>query len=389
MRVFKGFFIVLRQNLYLVLLYLGIFLGIFLAFQAANQGKDPVSFTPERLQVAVIDRDGSSLSKGLSEYLGNYQDLVDIEDDPAVIQEELFYRNVYYVVIIPENFGTQGFENHESLETMAVLGSIQSYYVQQQINGYFNGVRVLEEGGFSREEAVEHVLETTEVSAEVVLEDQSGYGGEWPGFAYMFRYLPYVMLAVCSYCMSYMLLEFRRKEIRQRMQCTPISTQVQNLQLLFGFLLMGTVFWAVCVLVTAGVSGAAFFKDSNRAYYLLNSFLLMLVSLAVAFFIGSIVKNGKSAQAAVNGLVNVISLGMCFLCGVFVSMDLMDETVRKGARFLPVYWYEVNNTLLAEHTSLNAAQMQQLLEGYGLLVLFAAALVGAGMVISKMREKES
>ena len=101
MRVFKGFFIVLRQNLYLVLLYLGIFLGIFLAFQAANQGKDPVSFTPERLQVAVIDRDGSSLSKGLSEYLGNYQDLVDIEDDPAVIQEELFYRNVYYVVIIP------------------------------------------------------------------------------------------------------------------------------------------------------------------------------------------------------------------------------------------------------------------------------------------------
>lgn len=180
-----------------------------------------------------------------------------------------------------------------------------------------------------------------------------------------------------------------RKEIRQRMQCTPISTQVQNLQLLFGFLLMGTVFWAVCVLVTAGVSGAAFFKDSNRAYYLLNSFLLMLVSLAVAFFIGSIVKNGKSAQAAVNGLVNVISLGMCFLCGVFVSMDLMDETVRKGARFLPVYWYEVNNTLLAEHTSLNAAQMQQLLEGYGLLVLFAAALVGAGMVISKMREKEA
>ena len=164
MRVFKGFFIVLRQNLYLVLLYLGIFLGLFLAFQAANQGKDPVSFTPERLPVAVIDRDGSSLSKGLSEYLGNYQDLVDIEDDPAVIQEELFYRNVYYVVIIPENFGTQGFENHESLETRAVPGSIQSYYVQQQINGYFNGVRVLEEGGFSREEAVEHDLETTEVS---------------------------------------------------------------------------------------------------------------------------------------------------------------------------------------------------------------------------------
>ena len=389
MRVFKGFFIVLRQNLYLVLLYLGIFLGIFLAFQAANQGKDPVSFTPERLQVAVIDRDGSSLSKGLSEYLGNYQDLVDIEDDPVVIQEELFYRNVYYVVIIPENFGTQGFENHESLETRAVPGSIQSYYVQQQINGYFNGIRVLEESGFSREEAVERVLETTGVSAEVVLEDQSGYGGEWPGFAYMFRYLPYVMLAVCSYCMSYMLLEFRRKEIRQRMQCTPISTQVQNLQLLFGFLLMGTVFWAVCVLVTAGVSRAAFFKDSNKAYYLLNSFLLMLVSLAVAFFIGSIVKNGKSAQAAVNGLVNVISLGMCFLCGVFVSLDLMDETVRKAARFLPVYWYEVNNTLLAEHTSLNAAQMQQLLEGYGLLVLFAAALVGAGMVISKMREKEA
>ena len=61
----------------------------------------------------------------------------------------------------------------------------------------------------------------------------------------------------------------------------------------------------------------------------------------------------------------------------------------KERGFFRFIGYEVNNTLLAEHTSLNAAQMQQLLEGYGLLVLFAAALVGAGMVISKMREKEA
>ena len=112
---------------------------------------------------------------------------------------------------------------------------------------------------------------------------------------------------------------------------------------------------------------------------------MVLTSLAMAFLIGAVAES----ENVINIIVNVTALAVSFLGGVFTPTSVLDKGILKFSRILPVYWYEVNNTLLAEHTSLNAAQMQQLLEGYGLLVLFAAALVGAGMVISKMREKEA
>ena len=46
------------------------------------------------------------------------------------------------------------------------------------------------------------------------------------------------------------------------------------------------------------------------------------------------------------GAVNTISLGMCFLCEVFVPMELIGDNVKIVAQFLPAYWYETANNLL-------------------------------------------
>lgn len=40
-----------------------------------------------------------------------------------------------------------------------------------------------------------------------------------------------------------------------------------------------------------------------------------------------------------NAIVNTVSLGSSFLCGVFVQQELLGETVPSIARFLPAYWY--------------------------------------------------
>ena len=126
-----------------------------LAYDAMTKGEGLNQFQEESLHIAVIDRDGGSLSKSLKEYLGEKHRLVEIEDDKKVIQENLFYRNVYYVVTIPENFEKKYLEEGERLKTTKVPGTVSAFYIDQQIDTFLNDVRILKSAGFSTEEAAE------------------------------------------------------------------------------------------------------------------------------------------------------------------------------------------------------------------------------------------
>lgn len=39
-------------------------------------------------------------------------------------------------------------------------------------------------------------------------------------------------------------------------------------------------------------------------------------------------------------IVTPVSLGISFMSGVFVPLSMLGSTVKKIARFIPVYWYE-------------------------------------------------
>lgn len=71
--------------------------------------------------MAVIDRDHSALSEGLKAYLGQSQELVELEDKKEVLQEELYYGNIEYVLVIPEGFEAAFTEQtmNDSAETEA------------------------------------------------------------------------------------------------------------------------------------------------------------------------------------------------------------------------------------------------------------------------------
>ena len=130
--------------------------------------------------------------------------------------------------------------------------------------------------------------------------------------------------------------------------------------------------------------GKEFLQDGNLIYYLLNSFVLTLVSLAISFLIGVLVEK----EEVINGVVNVISLGMSFTCGVFVSMSVLGKGVRAFAHFLPVYWYEIVNEIIGSNAEFTVAQKTTIFQGIGIQLLFAAAILSAGLAVSKYKEQE-
>lgn len=381
MTVFRGFMKLVRSNFNVLLLYLAIFLTICISIQFLSQGESMDNFQEESLDIAVIDRDGGDLARALTTYLGQHHHLVGIQDDQDVIQEELFYRNIYYVAVIPPDFEKRCLEQGEKLPTTKIPGAYSAYYVDQQIENFLNDVRILKAAGYQGQEIYEKAGNVQETEGKVELMDKNGYGGKPAPHAFMFRYMPYIVISVICYMIGYIMIGFRQKEVRLRMQCAAMPPVKQNAQLILGCLALGAFVWVICMLMPVLLYGKDFLKDSNMPFYLLNAFAMVLVSLAIAFVMGTLVRKTE----IISGIVNVISLGMSFTCGVFVSMDVLGKGVKAFAHFLPVYWYETVNEILSENVDFTFGQKMEIFQGLGIQVLFAAAIVCMGLAADRRR----
>ena len=76
---------------------------------------------------------------------------------------------------------------------------------------------------------------------------------------------------------------------------------------------------------------------------MLNSLTLLLVGLALSFLLGTFI----TKEDILTALVNVVTLGMSFLCGVFVPLDIMGKGVKTVAHFLPVSLRHRDNSYTA------------------------------------------
>lgn len=381
MTVFKGFLTITKRNINMMFLYIAIFLGIAIAAQNLT-GDNKSGFKQVSLNIAVIDHDNGELARGLADYLGQYHNLVALPDDPSVIQDRMFYREVYYVATIPKDFETRCLYGEEQLPVTKVPGSSSGYYVDQQINTFLNDVRIMTDSGFSLSNAIADVMEHASDTAEVTLLDKNGFGGERPSHAFMFQFIPYILISILCYCLSSIMIAFYNQDVRRRMLCSAIPARSQNLQLVLGYIVIGLAVFGICLAMPILLYRETFLKDPNLPYYLLNSFFMTLVALALAFLIGTLVRR----EELISAIVNVVSLGMSFLCGVFVDLDVLNKGVRTFAQFLPVYWYETANNLLANNSSLSRAQTAALYTDYGLQLLFAAAILGVAMVLLRNRQ---
>ncbi|EOS39877.1 hypothetical protein C808_00847 [Lachnospiraceae bacterium M18-1] len=382
MTVYKGYMKIVKRNMGLILMYVAIFAGITVIFQHFSSLDSTGSYQAESVRIGVIDEDRGSLAKELQSYLGQFHEVTRAEHDKARLQEDLFYRNVEYIIWIPEDFFETCIVEGKALTVTKVPGSYTAFYVDQQINSFLNNARVFHAAGFDQEEAAES-LEKLE-PAQVELLDTGRVSGEKSAYGFYFRYIPYLFLSVLCYVMGNVISAFRKGDLPKRMRACAVSGRRQNVEGLLAAATVGMCLWALCI-------GGAFFwyKDilterGGVGYFLLNTLLMLLVALTISYLVGMFV-HGKNGVNTLNGIVNVLSLGLGFLCGVFVPLELMNKSVKNVSQFLPVYWYEVVNDYLVEFGNVTGEVKQAVLQGLGMQLAFVAALVCVTLTVSKWK----
>ena len=135
MAVFKAYMKIARKNIWMILLYLGIFFCVTILFQRfVPEGAE--GYTAESVPVGIVDEDGGEAAESLINYIGRTNETILLEDDRESLQEDLFYRNVGYIVRIPEGFMEKCILGEEKIEAVTVPGTYAGYYVDQQVNSH-------------------------------------------------------------------------------------------------------------------------------------------------------------------------------------------------------------------------------------------------------------
>ena len=231
MTVFKGFLTITKRNLGYVFMYIIIFLTITIAVQKSELTDTDKMFEQTKLDIAVIDHDKSPVSEALTDYLASRHNLIDIPDTKTAIQDNLFYRHVYYVLTIPKDFTQSCKSKTASLTVTKVPGSTSGYYVDSQVNAWVQEMHMLLASGYSAEDATVMLKEAMTEESHVTMLDQNGYGGNIPMHAYMYQYMPYIILSILCYVIITIMMSFNNPEVRSRILCTSISSRKYNLQL--------------------------------------------------------------------------------------------------------------------------------------------------------------
>lgn len=359
-----------RRNLGLILMYVGIICGMLTLTISQSTGNTD-GFQAVSLDIAYVDMDNSSLSRGLIAFLQKSHTMLPMDNDPGKLQEALYYRDAAYVLKIPAGFSRH--PKDTKLQITQVPGSSAGFYLNSQIDGFLQQTLLYEKGGFTEEQAVQ-MVQAHKSPAITIRHPQTG-----TNLTAFFQIIPYNVLCILCFTIGNVLCAYTRTEIKKRSSSGTLSPHRISMELLAAIGVFGLlIFLLMCILGT-GFYGLDFWKNPNIGLHLLNTAAMILVSISIAYLISGFVRTPES----LSGLINALSLGMSFLCGVFAPLELLGKQVQKVAQFLPFYWYEKACSLLSG--SLSQPQMTDFFRSVGLQLLFTLAIIALGTTIHRKR----
>ena len=381
MTVFRACMKILRQNIGLFLLYIGIFFFMMMMTVKDNGGAKVDSFELESLKIGFIDEDESELSKGLEDYLAMNNQISEMKNNEAEIQNRLFNRDVEYIVKVPENFQKEFEEGNVKLPITKVPESTSGFYIDQTINNFLNEMKVYHAAGYSMKEAAEAIQNLPGEEKVTLLGENKEAGNRVIGG--FFQFAPFTVLNVICFGLCSVYAAFSREDVKKRTIASAFSANRRNGELLFASFFVGMAVFVLVLVFGLILLREVLFEHAMTGYYIANLFCCILSSLALAYLLSLF---GKSQEAR-SGIINSVTLGMSFLCGVFVPLSMIHKNVRTLAKFLPMYWYERVVELLKGAERLSEGLRFEILQAMMIQILFAVAMIVVALVSSNQRLK--
>ena len=380
MTVFKTFLRVLNKCKFVILLYTAML--IFFTGFNMQTSESSTNFTATKPDIFIVNNDGeTTLTNSLIAYMEENSHVVEGSLEKEEIDDALFYRDIHYVIYIPENYSEDFLQGKEPNIEIKSIGDYQASYAEMLLNRYIKVASIYRTKVESEQVLVSKIEET--LSKQTTIEMTSSVDtNQLSKASFYYNFANYSILAGCVYVICLILSSFKEEKIRKRTIISSMNYKTYNRQLLLSNGLFVIILWACYVLLSFWLVGNVMFTMYG-VVYIVNSFIFTICALTIAILIGNLLNN----KNAINGIVNVVALGSCFLCGAFVPMEWLPDFVLKIAHILPSYYYIYTNELLKTIDSFNFTSLKPIFINMGILVVFIIGFVILNNILSRKKRK--
>lgn len=380
MTVFSTILKILNKLKGMLILYTVMLVAITTINQTS--GNKVTNFEESKPDMLIVNNDSKNvITDGFVDYIKKHANIKDIDtSNQDKINDAIFYRDVNFVIYIPENFGKDLKDGKEPSLKYKETGDEYAAYSRMLVEKYIKTVKTYKDY-YSGRQLIEKVNNIVENDTKVQVKSSLDTSKMSTMTAY-FNFLNYALLAGCVYCITMILASLKQENVRKRTIVSSFNYRKYNRIVLFSNAIVIVAMWILYMILSL-----ILFKDTmftaNGLAFVLNSLVFALCGLSIGFLIGNITTN----KAAIGGIVNVVALGTSFLCGCFVPFEYMPDYVLKIAHILPTYYFVANNQLIKTIESFNIDTLKPIFINVGVVLAFTIVFVILSNYISKKKQR--
>lgn len=376
MTIFKAFLKILNKNKFIVILYtviLILFGGINMQTQESS-----INFQAVKPDVMIINNDKETeITNDLINYIKENTNLKEIKEEQ--INDALFYREINYVITIPKNF-SDDFKNKKNPEiTVKSTGDYQASYAEMILKRYMEVANTYNE--IDEKDLINKIHQTLGKQTTVEITSKLD-SNTLERAAFYYNFESYSILACLIYVICLVLFIFNNEKIRKKNIISSTNYKKINKILLLSNCLYSILVWLIYLIMSIILIGNVMLT-SHGIIFMINSLVFTMCATTLAFLVGTIL----TKKEAISGIVNVIGLGSSFLCGAFVPIEYLPDSVLKIAHILPTYWYIQNNEITKTLEKINIDTLQPIFINWAVIILFGIVFMVLTNIISKRKQK--
>ena len=340
-----------------------------------------VDFTNSKPDIIIVNNSGNNaLTKNLISYLKKNTNVKNIKNTEEARNDALFYREVNYIVYIPKDYQKDVLSGKTPVIDIKTVGDYTSSLAEMLLTRYLKIQSIYAKNISTEQELITVINKNLSKTSEVTMTSKVDTTKTSRVSRY-FNFASYSAMFIIIFVICMVLSSFHAKAIKKRTIISSMNYKTHNKYLLrasfiysiivwFLFMLLGTILFSNTILSLRGL------------VYAINLLIFIFTSLTLALLLSTLIDN----KDAVNGIVNVISLGSAFLCGAFIPTEWLPETVIKISRIFPTYWYVNSNDLLASLQTINMTSLNQVIINMIVMLVFALIFIIINNLVSKKKQ---
>ena len=378
MTVFKTFWKVVNK-------YKGTIIGytvLLLIFGTLSMSSNDVTddFKSSKPDVIIVDNDKSVLSNNLVKYFNDNANILDIDLEEEKIDDAIFYRDANYVIYIDEGYEDEVLNGNNPLIKIKSSKDYSSSLAEMLLKRYLKTQDVLHDEFSDKNILVEKINDSLKTNANVELATKINTT-ELTRLSRYYNFASYSIIAVVMFIICLVLSSFNEESVKKRTIISSMNYKKYN-----KCIMLSSILYVLFVVILYTILGFIVFGSimfSKRGLiYILNTFVFAIVALALSLLVSTLVNK----KEAVSGIVNVVALSQAFLCGAFIPVMWLPDSVLKLAHVLPAYYYINSNELLASLEVLNFSNLKLIFINMGVMILFIVIFIILNNIFSKKKQ---